>query len=238
LRRAISSDGQTITADRSERGQMIPLVALVATYRCQRLRMATRFSGIPAFRMLPMSPQDVTMPRHSVIGATGPVCDVMIVEPGDLAGDTLVQLVQVAKLHQTPLIWLGEPPIAQRLATSTLPGGMLPPQSSVDQIERTLAAAVAGLTVMHPDFVHVVDQTETTSADDDVAFDSGPVLSPREQEVLTHVAHGLPNKGIARMLGITDHTVKFHVSSVLSKLNAASRTEAVAIAARRGMIDD
>jgi DNA-binding NarL/FixJ family response regulator len=64
------------------------------------------------------------------------------------------------------------------------------------------------------------------------------VLSPREQEVLSQVANGLPNKAIARMLGITDHTVKFHISSVLSKLDASSRSEAVAIAARRGMLDE
>ena len=64
------------------------------------------------------------------------------------------------------------------------------------------------------------------------------ILSPREKEVLSQVANGLPNKAIARTLGITDHTVKFHISSVLSKLDASSRSEAVAIAARRGMLDD
>jgi DNA-binding NarL/FixJ family response regulator len=50
------------------------------------------------------------------------------------------------------------------------------------------------------------------------------------------VASGLPNKAIARTLGISDHTVKFHVSSVLNKLNAGSRTEAVTIATRQGIL--
>lgn len=234
LRRAISTDGQTITADRPNRKRLLPTVGLVAAYRCQRLRLAARLSSIPSFRLLPMSPQDVTMPKHPISGSLEPACDLMIVEPGDLGAETLQQLVHVARLHEIPLIWLGEPPIAQRLASAAIPGGMLPPQSSADQIERALSAAAAGLTVMHPDFVHVVDQTEPARDD----HSGEPVLSPREQEVLTHVANGFPNKGIARMLGITDHTVKFHVSSVLTKLNAASRTEAVAIATRKGMIDE
>ena len=50
------------------------------------------------------------------------------------------------------------------------------------------------------------------------------------------VAAGLPNKAIAHELGISDHTVKFHVSSLLTKLGAASRTEAVTIATRMGVL--
>ncbi|MBA2247750.1 MAG: response regulator transcription factor, partial [Chloroflexia bacterium] len=61
-------------------------------------------------------------------------------------------------------------------------------------------------------------------------------LSPREREVLGLVATGLPNKSIARSLGISDHTVKFHVSSVLTKLDAGSRTEAVTTATRMGIL--
>ena len=68
------------------------------------------------------------------------------------------------------------------------------------------------------------------------AFALGGPLSPREQEVLQLVAAGLPNKAIARELGISDHTVKFHVSSLLSKLDAGSRTEAVTVATRRGLL--
>ena len=61
-------------------------------------------------------------------------------------------------------------------------------------------------------------------------------LTEREQEVLSLVAVGLPNKGIALELGISEHTVKFHVGSILGKLDAASRTEAVMAAARRGLL--
>ncbi|HLE29036.1 MAG TPA: response regulator transcription factor [Anaerolineales bacterium] len=61
-------------------------------------------------------------------------------------------------------------------------------------------------------------------------------LTPRESEVLRHVAAGLTNKAIALRLGISEHTVKFHLGSAMSKLGAASRAEAVAVAMRRGLI--
>ena len=61
-------------------------------------------------------------------------------------------------------------------------------------------------------------------------------LTPREIEVLELLAEGLSNKGIARRLGISDQTVKFHVSSVTGKLGAHTRTAAVRLAVRRGLI--
>jgi DNA-binding NarL/FixJ family response regulator len=66
---------------------------------------------------------------------------------------------------------------------------------------------------------------------------AGPRLTPRERLVLGHLAHGLGNKQIAALLGITERTVKFHVSSVFTKLGAANRTEAVTRAAQAGLIE-
>ncbi len=63
-----------------------------------------------------------------------------------------------------------------------------------------------------------------------------PGLTPREQEVLTLLAEGASNKAIARRLGISVHTAKFHVASLLDKLDATGRTDAVTHAARRGVI--
>ena len=61
-------------------------------------------------------------------------------------------------------------------------------------------------------------------------------LTPREREVLALMAEGASNKSIARQLGISVHTAKFHVGSLLEKLDATGRTDAVAHAARRGVI--
>jgi len=61
-------------------------------------------------------------------------------------------------------------------------------------------------------------------------------LTPREVQVLERLAEGLPNKAIAERLGISDQTVKFHVSSISGKLGAANRTDVVRRAVRRGLI--
>ena len=61
-------------------------------------------------------------------------------------------------------------------------------------------------------------------------------LTPRERDVLVLMAEGASNKAIARQLGISVHTAKFHVGSLLDKLDATGRTDAVAHAARRGVI--
>lgn len=61
-------------------------------------------------------------------------------------------------------------------------------------------------------------------------------LTPREMEVLRLVADGLPNKEIARRLGVSEHTVKFHLNALMGKLGAQSRTEAVVTATRQGLI--
>ena len=69
--------------------------------------------------------------------------------------------------------------------------------------------------------------------DDEPAVES---LTPREIEVLERVAEGLPNKAVAQRLGISDQTVKFHLTSISGKLGATNRTDAVRRAVRRGLI--
>jgi DNA-binding CsgD family transcriptional regulator len=82
-----------------------------------------------------------------------------------------------------------------------------------------------------PDAVVVPSTAVSTSADGDVP------LTPRELQVLALLAEGASNKVIARRLGISVHTAKFHVASLLDKLDAVGRTDAVAHAARRGVIN-
>ncbi len=66
--------------------------------------------------------------------------------------------------------------------------------------------------------------------------DGDVLLTPRELEVLTLLAEGMSNKAIARRLGISVHTAKFHVGALIDKLDAVGRTDAVAHAARLGVI--
>lgn len=63
-----------------------------------------------------------------------------------------------------------------------------------------------------------------------------PLVSPREQQVLELMGEGLSNRDIAERLGISRHTAKFHVNAVLDKLGATTRTEAVVLAAREGLL--
>ena len=71
---------------------------------------------------------------------------------------------------------------------------------------------------------------------DSIDPDAEPALTPREVEVLALLAEGASNKAIARRLGISVHTAKFHVGQVLDKFDATGRTDAVAHAARRGVL--
>jgi DNA-binding NarL/FixJ family response regulator len=99
-----------------------------------------------------------------------------------------------------------------------------------------LAAAQAIMqhtVVLDPDFVTAVMPEIALSPSNDAEFTE---LTPRENEVLTLLAEGLTNKAIAQQLAISNHTVKFHVNAILSKLNAQSRTEAVVKATRLGML--
>jgi len=119
---------------------------------------------------------------------------------------------------------------------------VLPPDSASEEVIAAVFAAAAGLVVLRPETAELVIENgphrpafnapHPGSAD---GF-SGEALTPRELEVLNLVAEGAGNKEIATRLGISEHTVKFHVASILSKLGAESRTEAVALGVRRGLI--
>jgi DNA-binding NarL/FixJ family response regulator len=102
-----------------------------------------------------------------------------------------------------------------------------------DRGGRAIAAAVRavleGLEVIDPS----VEPPDSALGPSRSAADE---LTPRERQVLALLVEGLSNAGIARRLGISDHTAKFHVMAVMQKLDAATRTEAVVKAARRGLI--
>lgn len=94
-------------------------------------------------------------------------------------------------------------------------------------------AALSGLFVLDGMALEAISPAALAPTDGDQAADA---LTPREIEVLHLIAEGLPNKQIALRLMISEHTVKFHVNSILTKLGAQSRTEAVVRATRLGWI--
>lgn len=112
--------------------------------------------------------------------------------------------------------------------------GMLPTEAIASEIVAAIEAVAAGLIVLHPEFLDALAMAAPPTRT--LPTSSQQALSPREIEVLTMLAEGLGNKAIARRLQISEHTVKFHISSIFSKLNASSRTEAVTVGARQGLI--
>lgn len=95
-----------------------------------------------------------------------------------------------------------------------------------------LLGSVPGLSLAGPGAVADVAIVAATTAE----AETDAPLTPRELEVLALLAEGASNKAIARQLGISVHTAKFHVGQVLDKLDATGRTDAVAQAARLGVI--
>ena len=112
---------------------------------------------------------------------------------------------------------------------------ILPDWASNEEIEIAIKAAARGLIVLHPE-IGLVDREAEDSAPSVPSESNEQPLSPRESEILQLLAAGLGNKEMAWRLKISEHTVKFHVTSIFNKLNASSRTEAVAIGMRRGLI--
>jgi DNA-binding NarL/FixJ family response regulator len=102
-------------------------------------------------------------------------------------------------------------------------------------IVMALLGGVAGLRLVGPD--QAADVTLVARDQPHAAEPSESDLTPRERDVLTLMAEGVSNKVIAKRLGISVHTAKFHVASILDKLDATGRTDAVAHAARRGVIE-
>jgi DNA-binding NarL/FixJ family response regulator len=113
--------------------------------------------------------------------------------------------------------------------------GYLPVDATVDEIYAAVQAIHAGLIVYYPDLVNVPAARRLSGPVADVE----PLIEPlteREIEVLQWVTQGLSNKQIAGKLYISEHTVKFHVSSIYGKLGATNRAEAVRLGVQQGLV--
>ena len=135
------------------------------------------------------------------------------------AGPSVLLVANPAEFAATPVS--GDTPRAYLLK-----------ESIANEIAAAVSAVAHGLVVFDPALASLV----SNRPHEQPLLLEGSVLSDREVEVLRLVANGLPNKGVARELGISEHTVKFHVGTILGKLGAASRTEAVTLAVRAGIL--
>ncbi len=163
--------------------------------------------------------------------------DILLIEgmhdPGE-AGRGGLALGDVA--DQVAVVLLADQPNQAQVVQALRRGvrAVLPREISTQQLQAALQAVAAGLIVVHPAEVSTLLPTPTSSA-----IEIAPLAEPltkREREVLQMLATGLGNKEIAARLVISDHTAKFHVASILGKLGASTRTEAVAIGIRHGLI--
>jgi NarL family two-component system response regulator YdfI len=163
--------------------------------------------------------------------------DVVLVDAsGDNSEAALDALVSSNLATETTVILLNDH-ARPGWTTEALRAGVravLPSEVSPDQLAAALEAAMAGLVVVHPSEIAVA-LPAAAAAFAPLAELAEP-LTPREREVLGMLASGFVNKEIAAKLSISEHTVKFHVASILGKLGAATRTEAVSLGFRRGLV--
>ena len=114
---------------------------------------------------------------------------------------------------------------------------ILPSESSENEIASAVLAADRGLVLLDPEVTkELASQARAVTSTSENVAEHLEELTAREVEVLRLMAEGFGNKQIAARLGISDHTVKFHISSILAKLSVSSRTEAVTQGIRMGLI--
>jgi len=163
--------------------------------------------------------------------------DVILVDAtGERPGDLSDSLIESDLASDLPMVVLADdlPADAYRALLHAGVRGVLPRSASSDQLFSALEAAVSGLVVLPPEQAQMV--AARTGGSPPPADEFTESLTPREHDVLQMLAAGLANKEIALRLAISEHTAKFHVASILAKLGAESRTEAVSLAIRRGLV--
>ncbi len=163
--------------------------------------------------MIVLTTRPDSRPLLVAIAAAEPVRAADLAARVALAGHTVAELAEADLVLADPAM-----PVPSSFPVLRMgPGGAVPSGLTPAQLDAALHAVFVGLRVSLP-------------------TDSPALLTPREQEILACVGEGLSNKAAARRLGISAHTVKFHLEAVFAKLGATSRTDAVARGLRGGLI--
>jgi two-component system, NarL family, nitrate/nitrite response regulator NarL len=137
----------------------------------------------------------------------------------------------------TPVLALVNAPQDARQALRTGARGALSRGTPTDAIAPAALAVAAGHWVLDEAFADaLLNLVEAANLPNAPAPVPSTLLSPRELQVLNLLSEGLSNRDVAERLGISHHTAKFHVNAILDKLGATTRTEAVVLAARSGLL--
>ena len=161
---------------------------------------------------------------------------------GTPASETIFQLLEGLPREDTlsVLLLLGngaeataQANIASLVATGAV--SIVPIDISTDQLRCAILATINGFNVLHPSITEVLFAGNDAFGLAEVHSPIDP-LTPREIQVLNQLASGLSNKAIAKALLISEHTVKFHISAILAKFHVSSRTEAVSVGIRAGLV--
>ncbi len=154
------------------------------------------------------------------------------------AGDGSLDDVLVDLREQFPgaalILLAGDASAFESISGEAAPAGMLLRDVTGPELASAVGAVSNGLSVADPQVMARLGRHTAGRRTDLEPLEEH--LTERELEVLAQLALGIPNKAIALRLGISEHTVKYHVGEILGKLGAASRTEAVMQGARRGLL--
>ena len=205
-------------------------VLIKASSHVARAGLESLLHSHPSVRLVPDSRGDARG-----VESESPA-DVLLVEADTFRDATAREAMEWAAAGGT-VVLLVRNPAAEPLTEALRAGvkSVLPNRSDGPEIGAAIEAAAAGMVVLDPSGIETLLNAPRVVRGGD---SETPVedLTPRELEVLRLVAAGLGNKEIAARLDISEHTVKFHIASLMGKLGAGSRTEAVTQGLRQGLI--
>ena len=205
-------------------------VIIFAGFPAVRAGLAALIAANPGLRPRTMEPLgELASPWFGEAGAS----TVLLIDLGSV--DPAAVAAIAAAYPDVPQVLISADDAVPPASVSAGAIGVLSPEADSGMLGAAVHGVLAGLTVVDP---AIAASWQSPRPALTVAETLGPLdlLTEREHQVLELVAAGLPNKAIARELAISEHTVKFHVGSVLAKLGAGSRTEAVTLATRRGLL--
>ena len=172
--------------------------------------------------------------RCEVVKGSGAAVDVLLTDVGSSFRQAVSRSGRESLSSAARVLIADE--ITRRDLIAALHSGVLavlPSGCGADELTAAIEAAAVGLAAFTPEQLEMLLPSANA---DDVEDSVNEALTPRESEVLELLAQGLSNKEIATALHVSEHTVKFHVSSIIAKLGVAGRTEAVTRGLRDGLI--